>query len=248
MIAASTRRALDEVLDVLHDERDELVLRGRLASPLMRLLGADYLASYVRDSAAAPYRARVAVNMSDGNLRRYEQYYQFHDPVTPVMAHRQRAAIVDRTIERRTLERTEFYTDFLMADGLHHGINFFAIRRGATLGDLRLWRGRSAPPFGDEERVLLDLVGAAFRARLALAQHPPSALPEALATPLTAREREIALALVDGATDRELCARFRISYGTVRTHLGHIFDKWGVSSRLGAIAAARRGIGESTDP
>jgi DNA-binding NarL/FixJ family response regulator len=49
---------------------------------------------------------------------------------------------------------------------------------------------------------------------------------------LTERELEIALAIVDGMSNREIASKFAISERTVKNHLTRIFDKLGVSSRL----------------
>lgn len=240
-IGAADRLEVSAIIDGLAGGGDA---RQALADPLMRLLRADHLASYVWAGADARYRHRVAVNMDAENLRRYEDYFQFHDPLTPRMAAHRRATNVDEVVDRRELERSEFYQDFLARDGLHHGINFFAYRGDEHVGDLRVWRAASSRPFGIEELVLLDLVGALL---IAYAPAPARPLPPRLAEVLTPREREVARAVLDGLDDRQTCARLRVSYGTVRTHLGHIFEKWGVRSRMGMIAAVRREIGEFVD-
>lgn len=68
-------------------------------------------------------------------------------------------------------------------------------------------------------------------------------LIEALRAPrawLTAREHEV-LALVDaGAANREIAARLFITEATVKTHVVHLLEKLGVSSRSAAAAEARR--------
>lgn len=48
---------------------------------------------------------------------------------------------------------------------------------------------------------------------------------------LTKREREIAAAIAEGLSNREASARLRLSEGTVRNYLQHVYDKLGVSSR-----------------
>jgi len=48
---------------------------------------------------------------------------------------------------------------------------------------------------------------------------------------LTKREREIAVAIAEGLSNREASARLHLSESTVRNYLQHIFDKLGVSSR-----------------
>jgi len=49
---------------------------------------------------------------------------------------------------------------------------------------------------------------------------------------LTAREREVVTAIVEGFTNKEIAEKFKISERTVKHHLSNIFDKVGVSNRL----------------
>jgi DNA-binding NarL/FixJ family response regulator len=49
---------------------------------------------------------------------------------------------------------------------------------------------------------------------------------------LTPREIEILRAVLAGRTNREIAEESRITENTVKTHLGHIFDKLGASNRL----------------
>jgi two-component system nitrate/nitrite response regulator NarL len=49
---------------------------------------------------------------------------------------------------------------------------------------------------------------------------------------VTPREREIIREVVEGATNKDIAARFKLSEQTVKNHLSNIFDKLGVSSRL----------------
>lgn len=60
---------------------------------------------------------------------------------------------------------------------------------------------------------------------------------------LTARERDILAAIVDGASNRAIADRLGISLQTVKHHLTNVFDKTGASSRLElAVLAMREGL------
>lgn len=60
---------------------------------------------------------------------------------------------------------------------------------------------------------------------------------------LTDREREFALALVEGASDAELATRFFVAETTVKSTLAAIRTKWGVRSRTElAVVVARSGV------
>ena len=49
---------------------------------------------------------------------------------------------------------------------------------------------------------------------------------------LTARERDVVGAIVEGATNKDIAQQFGVSEQTVKNHLSNIFDKLGLSNRL----------------
>jgi DNA-binding CsgD family transcriptional regulator len=55
---------------------------------------------------------------------------------------------------------------------------------------------------------------------------------------LTPREREVLLLVARGQTNREVARTLWISPHTVRSHLEHVFEKLGVTSRAAAVARA----------
>jgi DNA-binding CsgD family transcriptional regulator len=61
---------------------------------------------------------------------------------------------------------------------------------------------------------------------------------------LSAKELEVAQAVADGLTNREIGSRLYISHHTVDTHLRNIFGKTGVNSR----AALARLLASGDDP
>ena len=62
-------------------------------------------------------------------------------------------------------------------------------------------------------------------------------------TGLTDRELEIVRLVASGQKNKEVSAALTISERTVKTHLGHLFEKLGVTSRTEAVkVATRRGL------
>ncbi len=217
-------------------------LRERVGPLLLRLLDAQFFASYVWSEPSATFEERVSVNMTDENLRTYESHYQFCDPITPKLQRRRRATAVAEIISRRRLESTEFFNDFLARDGLWFGVNYYAYSAGTNIGDLRIWRAREKEDFSRREIEILDSIGPAFtnamRTALAREGHDHGVLSLMIAlervqsrATLTRREKEIAMAAILGKSDREIADECGIAYTTVRTHLTHIFEKLNVSGR-----------------
>jgi two-component system nitrate/nitrite response regulator NarL len=65
------------------------------------------------------------------------------------------------------------------------------------------------------------------------------------AVDLTTREREVLSLVAEGCSSREIGARLFVSEATVKTHLGKLYEKLGVSSRAAAVAEAmKRGLVE----
>ena len=60
---------------------------------------------------------------------------------------------------------------------------------------------------------------------------------------LTPREMATLRLMADGKSNKEIAAELRIAERTVKTHLGHLFEKLGVASRTEAVkVATRRGL------
>ena len=217
-------------------------LRRRVGAKLLDLLGAQYFASYVWNSVENAFTDRVSINMSDANLGAYEQYYQYCDPITPVLQRRRKATGVSDIMPRSRFVRTEFFNDFLANDGLHYGVNYYAYSGGTNIGDLRIWRGKGREDFSFRELEILDAIGPAFTnaMRTALSREISvrgkvdliSALDQAATSAmLTAREKEICAALLAGLSDQQIAEKCGISFTTVRSHLKHIYGKLGITGR-----------------
>ncbi len=96
---------------------------------------------------------------------------------------------------------------------------------------------KDAPP-----AELLAAVRAAAVGESALAPAVASRLLARMRAPrvsLSSREIEVLRLVADGASNTDVAARLHITAATVMSHLVHVFSKLGVSSRTGAVAAAR---------
>lgn len=228
------------VFAIMHDlsgEFDHLEVRQRVGQKLLDLLQADHFASYMWDEAAQEFESCVQLNMTDDNLRRYEAYFQFHDPITSTLQKRRKATPVSQVMSHDRLVRTEFYNDFLKEDGLCYGMNFFAYDRGNNIGDLRIWRGANREDFTARDAQIVDCIGPSLVNALIRARRHSTLAPSlrfcqiAGDLNLTNREAEVADLLVTGQTDDEICGKLGFSKPTLRTHIASIFGKTGINRR-----------------
>jgi DNA-binding CsgD family transcriptional regulator len=85
-----------------------------------------------------------------------------------------------------------------------------------------------------QQRVRRELRAAGVGTRR---QAPPT-------TELTAQETQIALSVAEGRTNREVAALMYLSAKTVEYHLGHVYTKLGIRSRLELVRhfAGRAGV------
>ena len=230
-ITGDELRLFGEIVARLERLGPQVDARAEIFTDVMRLLRGDFGASYVWNSHKQRFDEALSFNMARGNLRRYEDWYQFRDPMTFQLRARRRATLVDEVISREKLRRTEFYNDFLARDGLHHGVNLFIFDQERDLGDLRIWRARGRPDFSERDTGLLDALEPHLRRAL---------LRCARSAGLTPREQDVAGLVARGCTDRDIARILGIGFGTVRTHLTNAMHKTGCANRAELAAAISR--------
>ena len=235
-------RKLLSVIQHLNDSLDDQGIRRRAGRALLDLLQADYFASFVWNEEGGVFDRPVYLNMSPDNLKLYEQYYQFHDPITFKMQAYRRAVSANEVMKQRDLIKTEFFNDFLTVDGLYYGINLHVFDNGSRdIGDFRIWRSRKRENFNRRELQIVDMIAPHFRnamRNIQFAKHqvPSLELDEIRRSlsdqfGLTPRELDVACELLKGGSDKSISGALHISMPTLRRHIQHMFDKLLVNSR-----------------
>ena len=126
----------------------------------------------------------------------------------------------------RTILLTAAIEKAEIVSALQLGASGVLLKDSATRLLYKCIRSVMAGEFWVGRESVSDLVQVLRRiTRSTDAQPPPRA-------GLTPRELEIIQEIVEGATNKDIAARFHLSEQTVKNHLSNIFDKLGVSSRL----------------
>jgi DNA-binding CsgD family transcriptional regulator len=162
-LSSSEINRLLSIINKLSGTLDKYTLRREIAEDLLRLLHSDFIASYIWEEDRKKFIDAVFLNMSPENISRYDAHYQFCDPITFLLQKNRRATLVCDVMPQKELEKTEFFNDFLMVDGLHHGINIYAYDGNVNIGDLRIWREKNRPEYGIHEKRILDTLLPYFR-------------------------------------------------------------------------------------
>lgn len=233
---------LGELINQLGQNCSEQEIRLYMGQQLLRLLKADFYASFAWNDAARRFTDMVAINMDAGNLAAYEEYFQYRDPITPQLQGRRVPTLVAQIMPQKELMKTEFFNDFLARDKLFHGVNLYAYDGHSNIGDMRIWRSKKRDNFDRTALLILSMIQPAFtsalkRARSRSAQMATSAT-DVTTEPirgLSERETVIARCVSNGLCDKRIAQQLGIAFSTVRTHLSRIFTKLGVHSRTQLI-------------
>jgi DNA-binding CsgD family transcriptional regulator len=209
-------------------------LRALVLKDIVRLLRADFGASFLWNDKVRRFEKCVRFNVDPTNLKRYDEWFQFRDPITAPLRTRRRATHVEEVISREELVKTEFYNDFLARDGLHHGVNMYVFEANHDLGDFRIWRAKDRPDFTSREIDLLDSLEPFLRRALQRGAQRFEGL--------TPRECDVAALVARGCTDRDIARVLGIGFGTVRTHINRAMEKRSCANRaeLAALVGSER--------
>lgn len=253
-LSTTQTRALGDVMRLLADATDGNELRDRLALPMLDLLRADTYVSMVWNGESQRFERVTALNMSPENLRSWDDYFRFIDPLTLPMMERRKPTVATQVLRQHELARTEFFNDFLLRDRMYWGVNVYFYDRESCVGDMRIWRHRERGNFEAAEVEVLRLVEPAITAALARLKWQSEAAPAADCTEraeatlqrearLSPREAQVAWLVSCGCPDKEIGSRLGLEYPTVRFHLGNAFRKLRVTNRATLVGRVNALLG-----
>lgn len=237
-------KMLADLCAVMASDVSKAQLLQTLAQPLAQFMQADHLVSRQWNAQANRYAICASYNVKPSRIRAYEEHFQFCDPITPRLRAMRTPVRVSDVCSVQELEGSEFYNDHLRQDGIHWGVNLYAYRGDACLGDLVIYRARGREDFSRQDMACLNILAPVFTAALSRLEpveatksarmgHDEAALRRLLCGKgqLSQREADVVLHCLNGCSDKEIARQLCIGFTTVRYHLSHAFEKLGVQGR-----------------
>jgi DNA-binding CsgD family transcriptional regulator len=166
--------------------------------------------------------------MSDEMHRDYLDNYRQFDPLQPRNCLSTGLAVVPLgfAMARQPRRDSLRYRDFLLHYGVVDVVEILAHRAGQPQAAISLLRTADQGVFTTDQLAQLNSLQSLLQ--LAVANMQPD---EDLLTGLTPKERQIALLLRQGASNKQLAQELDVGLPTIKTHLINLFRKTGVSSR-----------------
>ena len=224
-------------LEVLHEAGE---VEGTIPFPepvldaLRRLVPCDVVAYHERigshDVVVWAGEPRASVTPE---IREASRHYRPTDPLVPADG----ARLYSDLMTTQQFHRTALYREIARPLGIEDMMRLWLDPHGAE--HARLEFDRPDRRFRDSDRVVLDLLLPHFTQfrRSAVARRRPFSWSASGAERLSPREREILGLVAQGMTNIQVARMLWISPGTVRKHLENVYEKLGVHTRTGAIAA-----------
>jgi DNA-binding CsgD family transcriptional regulator len=252
LTARDLRRALDLVRQ-WNDDTDDEAASSSLTG-LGRLVGSD-TAGVIGSDHVARRLTTVDITRPERSLLTrpgFASAVAHHPGFTAHRSGRLRvgisAALTDLA-DRPTLLRLPLYADFYRPEGTVDQL-LCVVKLNGRQGSVLVFN-RSRPGFSRRDRQIVDLLAphasqalarrerlAALLAATRLSEQADRSL--ALLPELTGRERQVAVHVADGATDREIARNLGISPRTVHKHLEQTYRKLNLTNRAGLGALIHR--------
>jgi DNA-binding CsgD family transcriptional regulator len=213
--------SLQFVFQAIANVRDESELRLALTDKISEHFGVQHWGIYLLDEEPTTDiypQAIPAVCMESNPVGRY--VVERHAP-----AHEQ------------LILSPEDWKNFCSRHDHEHVMTGPIVCDGRLVGTLNLARDKGNPPFNGDDLADLSALCIHLSTKLAtLRAQTPNISNSQLASPLTARELEIAELVAQGLTNAEIGEKLWITQNSVKQALKRMFRKLGVSARSEMVA------------
>ncbi len=172
--------------------------------------------------------------MSGEMHRDYLDNYRQFDPLQPRNCLSSGLAVVPLglAMSRQPARDSHRYRNFLQRYGVVDVVEILAHRAGQPQAAISLLRSAEQGAFTPDQLTHLNALQSLLQLAVANMQPCEDPLSE-----LTPKERQIALLLRQGASNKQLAQELEVGLPTIKTHLINLFRKTGVNSRTELVVS-----------
>jgi len=231
---SASYRALHDVLLALHEARDRRELSTGLICTLPGLFKGQFYSVDELDFSNSSHELLADAGETDKMPDGWQVFIGTNPIIPLIQTHGLEGFCLSRDISSLALVRTDFFNLLYRPLGLRDQLGVL-IRCGDRAVGLAINRDR---PFQEDERDLMDLIGAHLKVALGRCLPLSNAEGfegEAMAR-LTTREREVLGWIAAGKRDREIAIILGIAAGTARKHVENVLKKMAAENRTAAAA------------
>ncbi|WP_339529960.1 helix-turn-helix transcriptional regulator [Pseudomonas mucidolens] len=200
---------------------------GRCLQAFTQLVPVSQAAFYCVDQQLQARDFRLHC-MSGEMHRDYLDNYRQFDPLRPRNCLSSGLAVVPLgfAMARQPTRDSRRYQDFLQRYGVVDVVEILAHHAGRPQAAISLLRTAEQGAFTSDQMAQLSALQSLLQ--MAVANMQPY---EDTLSGLTPKERQIALLLRQGASNKQLALELEVGLPTIKTHLINVFRKAGVTSR-----------------
>ncbi len=194
------------------------------------------------------HRGVVLRDLDASAERAYTKSYGDYDPLNPSRFAGQevRVACLDEQITEAELLASVYYREFMQPLDHRHVADMFFRRGPDIIAVLTMLRSPGLGPFTEAELQLVRRLQPFLEYTLNREYQPRryrerDELGESYG--LTSRELDVVEYIVAGASNKIIARELQLSLATIKTHIQHVFQKLGVSSRTALSARVLGDLG-----
>jgi len=175
----------------------------------------------------------------------YTRSFSSLDPLNPARFADKDLTVVtlDSQMPAHLLKQTLYYQEFMQPHGHRYVADMFFRRDGQIVAVLSMLRQESMGSFSDAELQLLRKLQPFMEYSLNAVYLPKRNRERAAIGDkyqLTGRELDVLELLLSGAANKTIAGDLSLGLATVKTHLHHIFQKTGVTTRSELVGLMMR--------
>jgi DNA-binding CsgD family transcriptional regulator len=230
-LSESDYRKILEVVFAAGETDGPIAFPEPILRALRELIPCDVVSFHERSASSGRVLVYIGEPLGDmtPEIRAAHRRLRHEDPVQPADGARKLTDVV----ALREFRRRGLYLQVHRPLGVEYMLWLYLDPRRT---DARLEFDRANCDFRERDRTVLDLLLPHLRQFLRAGSRRRTAPSRPCA--LTPREREVIAGVAEGRTNGEIGRLLGISRETVRKHLENAYEKLGVHTRTGAVAAA----------